>query len=326
MTLAESYNVQKSFILSSVNKSSINILSEKISILGFKPSQTIMIPQKLLRSIKCPKLFFSNYQSNQQLHTSSSQYNINETELFKKSDEKPERRLKEWRKPLIEMTEERALGIGPDNKLIKFFQLDATFTPGGFSDLVKAKNIEREKELQKFEIARHHALGTDLAMAYFLIYRGGKVKFKGHDEWFSLDEKTKSVDIPNKFDANYVAIEFDASDVVLYYEGLENFQNLPRIRRAIFARSPEFDDWFMDRISNLFPNLEYLDVSDCPKLTERGLESLYRISTLKHLIITNNNESAAFELTCMMLEDILPELKIEILKPKVKRESKVENT
>lgn len=96
----------------------------------------------------------------------------------------------------------------------------------------------------------------------------------------------------------------------LYYEGLENIRRLNDLKFISFRDIKTFDDWCLDRVSgSQFDNLEVLDVSGT-SISERGLCALYRLPTLKTLYVTNPAESVPFELSCEMLYDIIPNLKI----------------
>jgi len=160
-------------------------------------------------------------------------------------------------------------------------------------------------------------LGADLATAHFLVHRGGRVKFRGDDYWTERNEKG-SYQLPNKYDPHYVLEAVDINGFDLHYEGLSNLCGLTKLKWLSLKDCKNIDDWGLDKISSEFPELEHLDISGCEKITERGLESLYRMFNLKKLIVTNYNKSIAFELSCFMLEDCIPGLTCEILIPKEK--------
>jgi hypothetical protein len=225
-----------------------------------------------------------------------------------------QRKLKTWRttigipiKPLI--------NLSPDFPLFRLLQTNIDFSPWGLGKYFKIKAFQIHKDLQKVNVSLEKCVGHELALAYFLIYRGGRIKFKGQDNWICLNKDKKLIDLPQTYDPNYIVLEIDATDIILHYHGLEHFRYSNMIKRAIFKRSLLFDDWYVDRISSYFPLLEYLDISDCPNVTERSLEALYKCSNLKTLVITDYINSASFQLMCLMLEDCLPELRIEILAP-----------
>lgn len=96
----------------------------------------------------------------------------------------------------------------------------------------------------------------------------------------------------------------------LYYEGLENIRRLKQLKFLSFRNVKTFDDWCLDRVSgSQFERLEILDISGTPT-TELGLTALYRIPTLKMLIVDDPKKSTSYELTCLQLEEVIPDLKI----------------
>ncbi|XP_014211842.1 distal membrane-arm assembly complex protein 2 [Copidosoma floridanum] len=207
-----------------------------------------------------------------------------------------------------------------DIEAFKLFQADIEFSTRGIKKFLQNKSVESMINAQSYKEDNVKFMGSDIAAAQFVLLHDGKVKFKHSEKWMGASRRDFEL-LPSVFDPNYIITQIDLSDVEIFYEGLENFKNCPRIKTAIFQRSPLFDEWFADRISHLFPSLEYLDLTDCPKVNERALEAFYRFSTLKTLIVTNNNKSSAFELSCMMLEDVVPGLTVKILEPNEERES-----
>ena len=238
---------------------------------------------------------------------------------------KKERKLRQWRKD-PEPGPAHFLGMWDREQVAPRAKRDTSFgdptknaTDFDFS-IANVKStlnkwmVEYKIENQKYIPERLNILGTDLGAAHFLLYRNGKVKFKGMDEWLILNEK-EDINLPRTYDPTYILTAVDCTGLELYYEGLMNFENLTKVKWASFKGNPVLDEWCLDHISANFPCLEYLDISNCPKVNERGLEALYKLFYLKTLIVTNHHKSAAFELTCMMLEDCNPNLKCEIIEP-----------
>lgn len=179
---------------------------------------------------------------------------------------------------------------------------------------LKYHKTEFTKCSQSFDPERHEILGADLATAHFLVYRGGRVRFKGNSYWTERDEKG-SYQLPNTYDPYYIIEAVDVNGFDMYYEGLSNLCGLMKLKWLSLKDCKNIDDWGLDKISAEFPELEYLDISGCEKITERGLECLYRMTNLKKLIVTNHHKSVSFELSCFMLEDCTPGLTCEILTP-----------
>jgi len=190
---------------------------------------------------------------------------------------------------------------------------ESDFSLGNIVNWYMHSNIKTTKHDQRFIAERHKILGTDLASSYFILARGGRVKFYGNADWIEKDEKG-SYNLPKKFDPMYSLEAIDINGIDLHYEGLSNICGLVKLKWLSLKNCKNIDDWGLDKISAEYPQLEYLDISGC-NITERGLESLYRMTLLKKLIVTNYNKSAAFELTCMMLEDCVLDLTCEILIP-----------
>ncbi|XP_012280170.1 distal membrane-arm assembly complex protein 2 [Orussus abietinus] len=242
-------------------------------------------------------------------------------QLYRCLSRKPEEQLvrkgiKEWRKP-IEQEKSFLQMFNRDkepNQFLQFLRSSRDPLPLEVIRWCEKKVKESIKVDQRFRPERHGSLGSDLAAAYFIVYRGGRVKFDEHSEWTKLD-KDDECNMPNKFNPNYILKAIDLSGMNIIYEGLDNLRNLTKVTWASFRNCPNFDDWCLDKITGNFPQLEYLDISSCPKITERGLESIYKITDLKTLIVTNYYGSQAFDITCLMLQDCIPTLKCHLREP-----------
>lgn len=128
-------------------------------------------------------------------------------------------------------------------------------------------------------------------------------------KWVKKDE-LDHYELPAKFDRNFLIEAIKCDDMELYYEGLENIRRLKFMKFLSFRNVKQFDDWCLDRVSgSQFDNLEVLDISGT-QITENGLSALYRIPTLKMLIVDDPHKSKTFEYTCLLLEDIFPDIKI----------------
>lgn len=117
-------------------------------------------------------------------------------------------------------------------------------------------------------------------------------------------------DLPGHFNADYQVEAIRCDDMELYYEGLENIRRLNHLKFLSFRNVKTFDDWCLDRVAgSQFESLEVMDISGT-KATENGLWALCRIPTLKMLIVDDPKKTPTYELTCLMLEDVIPDLKV----------------
>ncbi|XP_043282145.1 distal membrane-arm assembly complex protein 2 [Venturia canescens] len=231
----------------------------------------------------------------------------------------PERKLKEWRNvPEVAPADKPWWQMFDSNtKKKKKYVLIGTrmkVGPIDFGRWWKQQKINYIKHEQQFVEERHRILGCELAAAHFLVHRGGKVKFLGAEQWTQRN-KDGLYELPETYDPKYQITHLDASGMPLYYEGIENFQNLIKCTWANFSNNPNFDDWCVDRLIPHLPNVKYLDISECKNISERALQAIYKLDHLKVLVITDFNRKPSFELSCSMLEECMPNLFVDIREP-----------
>lgn len=180
----------------------------------------------------------------------------------------------------------------------------------GVKDWFQGRRDNLEQKMQAFIPERNEVLGKDLAAAHFTVYRGGKVRFVGHQEWSQMNEDD-DYDLPRFYDEKYKveAIDFEGMD--LFYEGLENTRLLTSLKHISVRNVTRFDDWCLDRVSGSeLTSLDTLNLTGT-QVTARGLGALYRIPSLRTLILDERLQvDKEVELTTFMLQDIIPDLKI----------------
>lgn len=173
----------------------------------------------------------------------------------------------------------------------------------------KWKAVEAMRKDQKYMPERHKALGPDLATTHFLAARGGKIKFVGNDKWMSMEDIDQQK-IPSVFVHGFFVEEIDASGLNLCYEGFDNLSRLAKLKKLILSNCPNIDDWCLGR-NHLFANtLEYLDISGCHLVTERGICTLHSLKKLKTLVINDTPNIQNKELVSLLLQDIIPECEV----------------
>ncbi|XP_031841796.1 distal membrane arm assembly component 2 [Nomia melanderi] len=170
---------------------------------------------------------------------------------------------------------------------------------------------EWKKFINKFWYEKATEFGPNIAAAVLVLKFGGRVKFYHKKDWF----KTGQIRLPFNYDPEYIVEGLDLKAYPIEFEDLNILCNLFQLRLLCLKGCKTIDDWAIDKLAMECPSLEYLDVSNCINLTEKGLVALYKMPNLKKLIVTDFYNSAAFKLTCFMLEDINPYLKCEIHTP-----------
>lgn len=157
---------------------------------------------------------------------------------------------------------------------------------------------------------RNQALGDELAAAHFVVSRGGAVKFFNEDVWIKADEDN-NYDLPRFFETDKVLQAMDCSDMTLYYEGLANFADLQNVQWLSINGCEHMDDWCLDKISNIFSHsLIYLDIRNCSNISYRGLSAVQKLENLKILYVDDLLRSTSYEYTCLLLEELMPNLQI----------------
>lgn len=174
------------------------------------------------------------------------------------------------------------------------------------------KRTEFRKYNQRYIPDRVKALGSDIAAAHFIVYRGGAVRFLNHDNFIQWTDQKEEYNqhLPDTYDPKYFVEAIDASSLLLYYNGLENFKNLYKLKWLNLRNNPVLDNWCLDYIGYAIPQLEYLDISDCPQVTAAGIAGLQKLTQLKQLVINSND--IEIQMACFALEDIVPGLFVSV--------------
>lgn len=168
----------------------------------------------------------------------------------------------------------------------------------------------------RYNPKRNEVLGNDLAAAHFVVFRKGKVKFFGHDQWVSEYRKDavpeKDEDdlpamqfelcaLPTTYDPRYLVEAVDLSNFPIRYEGLENLskqvilqmilpwflfithnyqiilEGLRYLKSLKLQNCHHIEAWCIDRLAcYMGDRLEHLDLSGCHGLTEGALCAISR--------------------------------------------------
>uniref|UniRef100_A0A1B0GHF9 Uncharacterized protein n=1 Tax=Lutzomyia longipalpis TaxID=7200 RepID=A0A1B0GHF9_LUTLO len=227
----------------------------------------------------------------------------------------------EWRETMGQRNEwSSKLGLfAPENENADFITMMQQPWDLSVSSVKRWYVRKREKmnrAMQSFSQERHDMLGSDLAAAHFIVFRGGRVRFVGAKEWIKMEEDAVEYNVPKFHDPKYKVEALDCSRMVLYYEGLENLRRLFFMRYLSFRDVGTFDDWCLDRVSGSeCEALEELDLGGT-NITYRGLSALYRLPQLKKLTLTlpvDEVQATQMKLATAMLEECCPELSVSYL-------------
>ncbi|XP_074872326.1 distal membrane-arm assembly complex protein 2 [Carettochelys insculpta] len=150
--------------------------------------------------------------------------------------------------------------------------------------------------------------GDDIAAAYFVLSRGGGVRFQGQENWFRADRRGKySTDFLELRNVPVVAVDLAGS--IVNYNGLDNLVQLKALTSLDLSRCPHVDDWVLTRLHVFADTLEELSLAGCPQVTDRGLACLHHLEHLRRLDLSHLPVPNA-ALIQLLVEDMLPRCEV----------------
>jgi len=193
--------------------------------------------------------------------------------------------------------------------VVSFISKKFDFSPSAIRQQYNKMKTRVRAGDQSYNVERHQVLGPNLAAAHFIVYRGGAVRFHGHKQWIRSNEDDE-YNLPDRYISDMILEGLDASNTELTYIGFDNLVKLDGLRWLSLRNCLYIDDFCLDRLGMFSESLEYLDISQCPQVTERGVSVLHRLRKLKVLKMEDMSGAKHLELVCILLEDALPDLQI----------------
>ncbi|XP_055629360.1 uncharacterized protein LOC129770500 [Toxorhynchites rutilus septentrionalis] len=197
-----------------------------------------------------------------------------------------------------------------NSELVESMQQPIDLSPGGLKRWWTRRKETTNAYMQKYIPERHAMLGNDLAAAHFIVHRQGSVRFRGRKEWVKMDDED-NYDLPKNADPNFILEEIKCDNMDLYYDGLENIRRLQHLKYLSFENVSRFDDWCLDRVSGSeFPSLEILNLKGTA-VTDKGFNCLYRLPSLKLVLVDDPKKNLMWELVISMLEEWNPKITVK---------------
>ncbi|XP_068244281.1 distal membrane-arm assembly complex protein 2 [Palaemon carinicauda] len=248
------------------------------------------------------KITRSNFRRN--IYTSV--IDMKEKEKWTQHEEKWDRPKEEWNSFFHYFAPKKGISV----EVIRTLQMPIDFSPKKVKKWYE--NLKERKAIidQRYIEERVTAVGCELAAAHFIVHRGGKILKRGSSEWIERDEDME-YDLPRHFTPGFYVECIDASGFQLRYEGLETIGNLEYLKWLDVSNSEYIDDWCIDRICGQYANtLEYLNLSNCTGISERGFSALARLKKLKTLDVSGLDSIDNVKFLCVLLEDVIPDINI----------------
>lgn len=153
---------------------------------------------------------------------------------------------------------------------------------------------------------RIKAVGPDRACAEWLIRCGASVK------WVNSKNFLKDYNsLPVGGGPQYKIEEVDATDSAIMEVGFPHFKNCVLLRKIKLNNCVYIEDKSLIYLTNLLhENLVWLEVVQCPNVTDKGLLTLRKMSALKVLHLENLPSVKDPQNVISILEESLPKCQI----------------
>lgn len=145
-------------------------------------------------------------------------------------------------------------------------------------EIIANKRRNTLVRLQKLEVAEHAELGSDIAVAKFVLNLSGRVRCCD-GKWITDYRK-----LPRDYNDSFKLSAIELTKTSLVTEGIDNFVGLDHLESLDLSENFLLDDFACDQLSRQFRNsktLKYLNLNKIPFLTVYGLEILLRIQSLR---------------------------------------------
>ncbi|KAL5963126.1 Distal membrane-arm assembly complex protein 2 [Taenia solium] len=153
----------------------------------------------------------------------------------------------------------------------------------------------------------------DLAVAHMVCNLGGRVQFTGEPPgcWHQSYNRAPP-NLPLTYSGDLKLEIIDLSGTAVMYEGLEMLPRLTHLKMLRLRRCIYLNDHCLSLVGQITQSpLEYLDISECPRITANGITTLTELKNLRRLLVQGNPTMKDRELVCLLLEDYLPKVYIE---------------
>ncbi|XP_033733973.1 distal membrane-arm assembly complex protein 2-like [Pecten maximus] len=177
---------------------------------------------------------------------------------------------------------------------------------------LKKHEWNRKVKSQSFNLKRYQSMGPEMSAALFVINNGGKVKVDQFKEWISSSKDDPTTMILPETRLDDLKVEgLDLSGVKLVFEAYRNFVDLHHVRYICVRDNEFFDDFTLTQLWVFRDSLEFLDISNCPTVTERGLAWLHHLENLKCLRLDDLKGVEDPEIVIELVRDMLPNCHVQ---------------
>ncbi|KAL4228306.1 ATP biosynthetic process [Mactra antiquata] len=137
--------------------------------------------------------------------------------------------------------------------------------------------------LNIFDNERLQEVGGERLCAEWVLKNGGRLRWAGSNVWL-----TNYNSIPNEETTKHLKVhDIDLAGTTVMFDGMPHLVQLSELASLSFDSCKYLDDVSIKCVSSIRSPIRHLQISNCEKITDEGLKSLVKLSTLKELHLMN---------------------------------------
>jgi len=160
---------------------------------------------------------------------------------------------------------------------------------------------------------RLHLYGEDRVCAEWVLRNGGGIRFVGSKERLPLMDYNLLPDETESLDYKLEEIDLTGSDVLNM--GFKHLKNLKHLKSIKMRGVKTVTDDSIQHFVHVKSTLEKLEIGECTKITEAGLECLHELTNLQHVTIYKMKKIPDLERAVSSMKDAMPWCTFDIKDP-----------
>ncbi|XP_071500078.1 distal membrane-arm assembly complex protein 2-like [Diadema antillarum] len=159
--------------------------------------------------------------------------------------------------------------------------------------------------------------GVEIGTAHSLARMGARVQFSD-GQWYTRGDVVQNSLPVAKLEGQFV-LAIDAKETLVDQFAMVDIVKLTRLKFLSLEGCPLVDDHCLASLVHLRDSLTHLNINKCPEITENGVAVLHKLRHLERLNMNDMPKVNHAPLVAVMLEDVLPQLRISLVSRHVER-------
>ncbi|CAL1541622.1 unnamed protein product [Lymnaea stagnalis] len=158
----------------------------------------------------------------------------------------------------------------------------------------------------KVDEERVKLAGADRAAAEWVLRNGGSIK------WSTSSTQLSDFNLlPSTEFENYKLEEIDLTATDVISLGFEHLKNLEDVKKIKIHSCRSVSDDSLECLAYVGSTLKFLEISNCPNITDKGLDHLIQLKKLEHLVLYDLPAVPSLTQTVSRLQKSMPWCKID---------------